>query len=91
MSLYDQVKAEMIELLGVSLGTFAVNRLSRMIRRRGATCVSHVRVAVVGDTAQEREYEATRATGCCGFADEEFAFERDGVTLTLRLGFCYGH
>ena len=46
------------------------------------------RYAVVGNAAQEAEYEEIRLGGCCGSCDVELQCE-DGTVLLM--GFNYGH
>lgn len=89
---YDSVKRHLIEEYGNRLGTFLVNRLSGMIRKRKAECLSHFRLCEKGNIIQEQEYEKTRKAGCCGFADEEFIFKSDNEDNRIfRIGFNYGH
>lgn len=47
----------------------------------------NLRAAAVGNAEQEAEYEARKATGCCGYYDDTAVI--DGVEY--RVGFNYGH
>ena len=47
------------------------------------------RLARVGNSAEEAEYENTASEGCCGSAD--FVFEGSPSGTSYRFGFNYGH
>lgn len=92
---YDRAVARFSGLYGDQRGRFLAARLSRMLRRVDTSCLSHVRVALVGDARQEAEYEAVRASGCCASVSQVFEFWDRSVDPAVleryRVGFNYGH
>lgn len=82
---YADMRANLIDRLGDKLGAFVANRMSRMIRKRKAVNVSHVRVAKITDTHAMNAFY--KARGCCGSAEEIYEF--DG--FSYLIGFNYGH
>ena len=52
-------------------------------------CVDNVRLARVGDTNDEEQYDESKREGCCGFEDVTFGPSPGGHTY--NFGFNYGH
>lgn len=100
-SKYEESKQYLQSRYGKSVGLFLVNRLAKMIRRRGLqdSCViDNLRVARVGYTSHELAYAEALKNGCCGFADEVFEYKSKsvlgkifGIKTQWKIGFNYGH
>ncbi len=50
--------------------------------------IDNIRITLVGDINQEKEYNLLYNKGCCGFYDHEFEF-KDG--RIFKIGFNFGH
>lgn len=98
---YEEAKQYLQSRYGKSVGLFLVNRLAKMIRRRGlqdSGVIDNLRVARVGYTSHELAYAEALKRGCCGFADEVFEYKSRSVIGKLfhiktkwKIGFNYGH
>lgn len=92
---YDSAKSMLIRQYGDRLGTFLVNRLAKMIRKRQATCLSHFRICEIGNKQQEEQFSEISRSGCCGSAEEIFEFKSGWQELwksrKFKIGFNYGH
>lgn len=75
------------DVLPESICRWANSTLERL--SSDESCCDNFRVALVGNTCQEKRYRRQLKRGCCGFFDETFKCPIDNKLY--RLGFNYGH
>lgn len=83
----EYVTKMLCDRYGNDIGESLAKWLIEAINEHGDECTDNVRVRIVSDWKETKEYKKAKANGCCGFHD--FKVVHDSVEY--EIGFNYGH